>query len=298
MSVHVVYSKSYGVQYKASICSKAFILYVVIMLLTFFLPFLFCYRSNGLWLKYEKYREQPRVRFKMQYLLYVETSDPMFPLICGNFPQTLKTTGFCSIIKVIENDIDIDGKKEFLDLELHLTTNETLDVHSVTLLLIFDFKIQDLCLFEMESMIAITHSSGLPGGRLDVFGDLDLVQKIPLVCSQKKPIRIHKPILLFESSDWLVNIYEKYSKQTISTKLDNMLVKWTRGRSYQQPFLIKTKINYKQVEILYKPKFWQVMKWAWIQYFSILVLSVFIFKKVKRFLFTKHIVNTKIERSI
>lgn len=83
----------------------------------------------------------------------------------------------------------------------------------------------------------------------------------------------------------------------VSTKLDNMLVKWTRGRSYQQPFLIKTKINYKQVEILYKPKFWQVMKWAWIQYFSILVLSVFIFKKVKRFLYTKHIVNTKIERS-
>jgi len=44
--------------------------------------------------------------------------------------------------KVIEEDINIDGKKEFLDLELYLTTNETLDVHSITLLLIFDFKIQ------------------------------------------------------------------------------------------------------------------------------------------------------------
>lgn len=87
-------------------------------------------------------------------------------------------------------------------------------------------------------------------------------------------------------------------KFLVSTKLDNVLVKWTRGRPYQQPFLIKTKINYGFVEILYKPKFWQVMKWAWIQYFSILVLSVFIFKKVKRFLFTNHIVTTKIERSL
>lgn len=66
----------------------------------------------------------------------------------------------------------------------------------------------------MESMVVITHSSGLPGGRLNVFGDLDLVQKTPLVCSTRKPIRINKPTLLFESSDWLVNIYEEYSKRT------------------------------------------------------------------------------------
>lgn len=170
-------------------------------------------------------------------------------------------------------------------------------------------------------MVVITHSSGLPGGRLNVFGDLDLVQKTPLVCSTRKPIRINKPTLLFESSDWLVNIYEEYSKRTrklfvvdvkyftrlpvatlqlpviiVSTKLNNVLIKWTRGRPYRQPFVIKTKINYDSVEISYKPKFWQIMKWAWIQYFSILVLSVFVFKKMKRFLYTKHIVNTKIER--
>lgn len=84
---------------------------------------------------------------------------------------------------------------------------------------------------------------------------------------------------------------------SVFTKLNNVLQKWTRGRSYQQPFLIKTKINYNSVEILYKPKFWQLIKWAWMQYFSVLVLSVFVFKRVKRFLFTKHIINTKIERS-
>jgi len=122
MSVRVVYSQSFGVKYKASVCSKAFILYVVITILTFTLPLLFCYRSSGrlntiftsiiatkyyflllfsgLWMKYEKYREQPMVQFKLQYLLYAETSDPMSPLICGNYPRTLKTTGLCSTIKV------------------------------------------------------------------------------------------------------------------------------------------------------------------------------------------------------
>lgn len=126
MSMFVVYSRSSGVKYKASVCSKAFILYVVLTLLTFTLPILFCYRSNGklyivlwficntvdyyftlhfsgLWLKYDRYRELPRVEFKLQYFLYAETSDPMSPLICGNFPQhfhTLETKGFCSAVKV------------------------------------------------------------------------------------------------------------------------------------------------------------------------------------------------------
>lgn len=75
------------------------------------------------------------------------------------------------------------------------------------------FSLKDLCLFEMESMVFITHSSGLPGGRLDVFGDLELVQKTPLICSTRKAIRMNKPILLFESSDWLLDIYEEYSKR-------------------------------------------------------------------------------------
>lgn len=73
---------------------------------------------------------------------------------------------------------------------------------------------QDLCLFEMETMAVVAYDSGLPGGRLDVFGDLDLVQKTPLTCSSKKPVRMNKPVLLFDSPDWLVNIYEEYSKRT------------------------------------------------------------------------------------
>lgn len=74
----------------------------------------------------------------------------------------------------------------------------------------------------MESMAVITHSSGLPGGRLDVFGDLNLVQKTPLVCTPRKPIRMNSPILLFESPDWLVNIYKEYSKRT--RKLFKLLI--------------------------------------------------------------------------
>jgi len=74
----------------------------------------------------------------------------------------------------------------------------------------------------MESMAVITHSSGLPGGRMDVFGDLNFVQKSPLLCTPRKAIRMNRPILLFESPDWLVNIYKEYSKRT--RKLFKLLI--------------------------------------------------------------------------
>ncbi|XP_050525505.1 transmembrane protein 231 [Daktulosphaira vitifoliae] len=296
MSVFEVYKQSLSVKYKASLCSKAFLLYLVIVLLTFFLPFLFCYKSHGLWLKYDKYLEQPEVEFKFEYLLISETSDPLVPLICGIYPEKVITTGFCPMIKVAEEDRNMDGIKDNLNFQLNLMTNETFDINSVTLLLFFNFKIHELCLLEMESMAVITHSSAIPGGKLDLIGDLKLVQKTPLDCSLKNPIRMKNSILQFETSDWLFNIYKDYLKRSIYTKLDNVLFKWTKGRSYQQPFIINVKINYDEVEIVYKPKFWQIIKWAWMQYFSILILTLFIFKKVKRFLFTNHIVNTRIAK--
>lgn len=64
------------------------------------------FKFSGLWLKHDRYREQPWVRFKLEYLLYAETSDPAGPLICGNFPRTLNNAGFCPTIKVYNNATD------------------------------------------------------------------------------------------------------------------------------------------------------------------------------------------------
>jgi len=49
----------------------------------------------------------------------------------------------------------------------------------------------------------------------------------------------------------------------------------------------------------YRPGFWQLIKMAWIQYLAILLIFLFVFGRVKRFVFENQVVTTvplKIEK--
>lgn len=51
--------------------------------------------------------------------------------------------------------------------------------------------------------------------------------------------------------------------------------------------------------IRYQPGFWQLIKMAWIQYLAILFIFLFLFHRVKRFVFENQVVTTvpmKIEK--
>lgn len=49
----------------------------------------------------------------------------------------------------------------------------------------------------------------------------------------------------------------------------------------------------------YRPGFWQLIKMAWIQYLAILFIFLFVFRRLKRFVFENQVVTTvpmKIEK--
>ena len=48
---------------------------------------------------------------------------------------------------------------------------------------------------------------------------------------------------------------------------------------------------------MYTPGFWQVIKWGWVQYLSILIVFVFFMSKVKNFVFSQQILPTIESRS-
>lgn len=59
-----------------------------------------------------------------------------------------------------------------------------------------------------------------------------------------------------------------------------------------EPLIITADIHYAEQEIIYKTRFWQLIKWAWIQYFSILALFIFLSRKIKKFVFQNRILQT------
>ena len=58
---------------------------------------------------------------------------------------------------------------------------------------------------------------------------------------------------------------------------------------------LKQAHHYKQnlnLIIRYRPGFWQLIKMAWIQYLAILFIFLFLFRRVKRFVFENQVVPT------
>ena len=76
----------------------------------------------------------------------------------------------------------------------------------------------------------------------------------------------------------------------VSLRLMNEYVMWERGATgLGNPFQIKVRLNYPVQTLTYYSGFWQMLKWAWIQYVSILVVFIYFFRQVKTFVFSKQV---------
>lgn len=76
-----------------------------------------------------------------------------------------------------------------------------------------------------------------------------------------------------------------------TTKLTNQYTSWQRGSS--PAFELKLLIRYPEQTIHYRPGFWQTMKWAWIQYLSVLVVFIVVFRSIKTYVFSKQVLFTQ-----
>ncbi|KDR16647.1 hypothetical protein L798_09507 [Zootermopsis nevadensis] len=149
--------------------------------------------------------------------------------------------------------------------------------------------------FQMESLGVIQHSSSLPGARFDVVADLRLTQK-QLLPNRGRDVRFNKSVINIEGilpgSFSLHSLLKDYAKRNVSTILTNVYPLWMVGRPADEPFFISVIIHYPEETISYKPGFWQIMKWAWMQYLSILAISVWVFRTVKSFVFQNQLVTS------
>jgi transmembrane protein 231 len=72
--------------------------------------------------------------------------------------------------------------------------------------------------------------------------------------------------------------------------LQNEYFLWHTGRVQGEPFTLKANLHIPEQTIVFKPGFWQVMKWAWLQYLALLVLVKTGTETLKHWIFSKHVV--------
>uniref|UniRef100_A0A8C3LZD3 Transmembrane protein 231 n=1 Tax=Chrysolophus pictus TaxID=9089 RepID=A0A8C3LZD3_CHRPC len=281
-------------RYRAGLCSAAVLALLLIALLTYVPPLLVAYRSHGFWLKQNAYREQPTVRFRYE-VLFVATTGPgpgsflawsTFPAFNRLQEDRLRVP----LVSTREDDKNQDGKMDQLHFKLELPLRPTEHVVGVQLILIFSYHLYRMSTFVMQSMAFLQFFSPVPGSQLYANGDLKLNQRQLLNhcgLDTRYNVSVVNGTSPFASDYDLKNIIAAYRDRNVTTVFSDPNPIWMTGRAANTPFIIDATIHY-PVE----PGFWEMIKFAWIQYVSILLIFLWVFGRIKMFVFQNQVFAT------
>ncbi|XP_037623344.1 transmembrane protein 231 isoform X2 [Sebastes umbrosus] len=255
-------------------------------------------RSQGFWIKRSTYEEQPVVRFQYQTVLVAATSTQGDYVAWSTFPHLNNMLGAnlrIPAISVREEDQNQDGKMDLLIFQLQLPLQPEEQVYSVQLLLTFSYKLFRMSTVVMQSLAYVQHSSSVPGAKLFISGDLKLLQRTPL--PHRGLYNIYNVSVIDGSSPFasaydLDNILRSYQNRNLTTVLSCPMPVWTVGRAAGSPFQLNAEIRYPMEVISYRPGFWETIKFAWIQYVSVLLIFLWVFERIQKFVFQNQVLTT------
>ncbi|XP_042294368.1 transmembrane protein 231 [Sceloporus undulatus] len=266
--------------------------------LTYLPPLLAAYRSHGLWLQRSSYAEQPSVRFRHEALLVALLGGGGF-VGWSAFPACNRLLGArlrIPLLSAAEEDLDRDGLSDVLRLRMELPLLPGEEVVGLQLLLTFSYRLQRMSTFEMQSMALVQASSPAPGARVFVSGDLRLLQRQPLRHTTGLDDNAYNVSVINSTSPFaqdydLTNIVAAYQERNVTTVLTGPSPLWSVGRAPSEPFVIQVVIHYPVEVIAYQPGFWEMIKFAWIQYVSILLIFLWISERIKAFIFQNQVLT-------
>uniref|UniRef100_A0A8C4X199 Transmembrane protein 231 n=1 Tax=Eptatretus burgeri TaxID=7764 RepID=A0A8C4X199_EPTBU len=286
------------VRYRAGIFSRASLFTLACLLLTCICPLLIAYRSHGLWPRTASYVEQPRVTFRHEVLLmlHLQQSDQFlawstFQNLNGMLGDSLRIP----LVKANEEDRNRDGKFDVLHFSLEMPLASSEVVLSADLLLTFSYQLHRMATVKLQGMMYASHSSPLPGSELHVNGDLMLTQRQPL---PHRGLDVRYDVAVINGSSPFTEAYDipliirAYQERNVTTRLDNSVKVWRVGSEASNSFRIAVLLRYPEQTIVYQPGFWEMMKAGWVQYVSILLPFIWLFTRIKDFVFQNQVLST------
>ena len=83
----------------------------------------------------------------------------------------------------------------------------------------------------------------------------------------------------------------KLKCRNLTIKLADEYSLWTTGPGSDH-FTVSATLRYPEQSLSYRPGFWQVIKWGWVQYVSLLLVFIYVTAAIKNFVFANQIVPT------
>jgi transmembrane protein 231 len=311
MYFYELFSHSDRFAYRTHLISNATFVLIICTALTLLPPFLLTYYTGDFWTTEAIYSEQPRFDNTTKYILIAENNNAddnefflsSYSALNINFQNSLisGTTAVSSFD--IDGDGLIDQFRVSFDLEFASTTTV---IRNINIWLILNYALNGKQSINAETMALI---SFVPPSQLTPGDNQNLTIYGQLIFEQRQPIESSGSDSTYDTS-----IIDIDSSSSSPPDLDSILSNYyTRNyyTSYQTQYTwmvprttidtntltVNVVVNVGRQSIRYVPGFWQAFKWGWIQYISVLLPFMFVFNRVKLFVFSNHIVQTSVPLS-
>ncbi|TMW64937.1 hypothetical protein Poli38472_009104 [Pythium oligandrum] len=260
--------------------------------------------------------EQPKVKLTYNVLNLLEgvrtTSNDgqktFFRVVTMALPKRVQTLVQDDIrasnIKLFESDTNRDGVPDSLHVSLTTPLDDGEAIYKASVLVFLNVTVQNRVKLNMDAFAILSHESGLPGASLHADGDLQLRMRNPIRITKSmqtpyetnpllnvsrvvgaQDLAIDKLIAQYRNRDCLMHLDVPYPVWTSDLGVDSI-------GSSSRSFHIDLTIRIPPMEILYRPTWSELLKTAWIQYFSILVIVYGIVHAVAGFLFQHRLLQT------
>ncbi|XP_006893702.1 PREDICTED: transmembrane protein 231-like [Elephantulus edwardii] len=199
------------------------------------------------------------------------------------------------VVKTQEEDRNQDGKVDLLPFKLELPLQPTEHVLGVQLLLTFSCQLHRISTFVTQSMAFLQSSFPIPGSQLYMNGELKLQQRQPLSSGDLDVVYEASVIdgtCPFTYDLGLTRIVAPYQGRNVTTIFMDPDPIRLVGRAAEAPFVINAVIRCPVEVISCQPGFWEMTKFAWVQYVSVLLIFLRVFQRIKTFVFQNQVVST------
>eukprot|EP00735_Rhodelphis_limneticus_P015275 TRINITY_DN9476_c0_g1::TRINITY_DN9476_c0_g1_i1::g.209::m.209 TRINITY_DN9476_c0_g1::TRINITY_DN9476_c0_g1_i1::g.209 ORF type:complete len:310 (-),score=8.08,sp/A7MB75/TM231_BOVIN/37.92/2e-56,TM231/PF10149.4/6.6e-51 TRINITY_DN9476_c0_g1_i1:33-962(-) len=297
----VVWKSQYEKRHIAPFFSLAVWFKILLWLAVIILPYVICLFTYSFWMKENSFRAQPDVEYKHQAIVILEGSDPtnyLFWSTNSSWNEVMINHYRPSLLLSSEDDWNRDGKKDSLHFNLTVPLSSTEDVYHVKLLLFFQYALEKRVRLVMESLAYIDYNAATSGMGLWSDGVLTMRQNKALsvdgIRDRYNTSLVNTTLPVPTIGDLQIErILKTYIPRNETTYLEPVYHVWTsRSSSLYNSFNLDVTIRYSPQVFYYDPEFWETIKFAWIQYTSVLALLAIPAFYVMKFAYENQILTT------
>ncbi|CAG9317653.1 unnamed protein product [Blepharisma stoltei] len=284
-------------QYRASRFSCSYFFCWVLFLIVIILPFFLAFSTHEFWKKREIYEEQPVVLYRKEIIIMAYTADQgtlVYSSLAGIndlFFEDLSPM----LIQSSLIDYNFDSKPDLY--EFNITMYETPSyLRNIKIMTFYDYRLRDRARMDMITMGYADIDTPIGASTIYIDGWLNLKETQNIRPSSIVLTTYNHSLIDTTSSAemFLPSIISAYNDRNVTTSYDygKPLVLYG-GQTGSIDIKMKVRIPANQ-PVVYRPVFLETMKFAWIQYVSLLIPVAYVVYLFANFVYGNQILEASV----